>query len=192
MHRRITDLFAGDLRGTSCKKRWVLDNVCFDYGHSRNNSFGESGALLLPQTISCWTIKWNRSDIHNTGSDLRTAENSGHKRSHCAPAYGDSTENEIWLCKCTNLVATPYDFFFLFELHVSSFLFPVLCFHLPTNLRTIGAMANDGEIDFLHGFRVLSMWWIVSFTAYCLGLVHTYIDFADIGSYILLGHEFCR
>ena len=38
----------------------------------------------------------------------------------------------------------------------------VLCFHMMTNVRAIFSSQTEGEISFLHGFRVLAVWWIVS------------------------------
>ncbi|XP_055338678.1 nose resistant to fluoxetine protein 6-like [Paramacrobiotus metropolitanus] len=54
--------------------------------------------------------------------------------------------------------------------NIPTFLRPLLCFHIPTNLSSIGAMAGEGEIAFLHGFRVLSMWWIILGHTYYLGM----------------------
>lgn len=53
--------------------------------------------------------------------------------------------------------------------NVPMFLKPILCWNFMTNLRSIFASGNEGDISFLHGFRVLSMWWIILGHTYYFG-----------------------
>ncbi|GAU88231.1 hypothetical protein RvY_00971 [Ramazzottius varieornatus] len=53
--------------------------------------------------------------------------------------------------------------------NVPMFLKPLLCWNFMTNLRSIFASGNEGDISFLHGFRVLSMWWIILGHTYYFG-----------------------
>lgn len=53
--------------------------------------------------------------------------------------------------------------------NVPAFLKPLLCFNIMTNFRSIVSAGTEGEISFLHGFRVLSLWWIILGHTYYLG-----------------------
>ncbi|OQV21570.1 putative Nose resistant to fluoxetine protein 6 [Hypsibius exemplaris] len=53
--------------------------------------------------------------------------------------------------------------------NVPACLKPLLCYNIMTNVRSVLSTRVEEEISFLHGFRVLSIWWIILGNTYFFG-----------------------